>query len=371
MRRDSARQQLEQAAEDDTARHGRQRASRPPWNRCRGRDGTSRGGWPWRPRKHRCSSLNWSRKRRSSTSSAGRLDPRLEASGVLAKDGLFYVIFDNLPHIACLGAELSCSGRGQPRDRAGPGPPPRLRGHRLRLVERPFLRPDRIAAPRPREVHGRGAGVRRRTSATSAAAWLDFPLDRPNKGLEGLTCVHREGQTYLLGLCEGNRCQGGAAGRVPGGGRIHVFQRGAHQWDRVAKIRLPETVLFEDYSGIAVSGDRIAVVSQVSSALWIGNLAPSGWEVTGAGTSYALPRDADGEHPLRHGRGSVMDSTGPGGHGLGQGQTRAGPPVPGQGPVDPHLPYPRLRPALTRPVPGPGSGPGGRSRQPGIAPAMR
>ena len=37
----------------------------------------------------------------------GSLDPRLEASGVLARDGLFYVIFDNLPHIACIGPELS------------------------------------------------------------------------------------------------------------------------------------------------------------------------------------------------------------------------------------------------------------------------
>src|SRR5215470_4070203 len=36
-----------------------------------------------------------------------RLDVRLEASGVLAKDGLFYVIFDNLPHIARIGPELS------------------------------------------------------------------------------------------------------------------------------------------------------------------------------------------------------------------------------------------------------------------------
>src|SRR5204862_6822740 len=36
-----------------------------------------------------------------------RLDARLEASGVLAKDGLFYVIFDNLPHIARIGPELS------------------------------------------------------------------------------------------------------------------------------------------------------------------------------------------------------------------------------------------------------------------------
>lgn len=43
-----------------------------------------------------------------------------------------------------------------------------------------------------------------------------------------------------------------------------------------------------------MNGDRIAVVYQVSSALWVGDLTPSGWEVTGAGMSYALPRDADG-----------------------------------------------------------------------------
>src|SRR5256885_6897890 len=40
----------------------------------------------------------------------GSLDPRLEASGVLAKDGMFYVIFDNLPHIACISPELSRAG---------------------------------------------------------------------------------------------------------------------------------------------------------------------------------------------------------------------------------------------------------------------
>jgi hypothetical protein len=62
----------------------------------------------------------------------------------------------------------------------------------------------------------------------------------------------------------------------------------------VGKIRLPETLLFQDYSGIAVTGDRIAVVSQASSALWLGNLAAASWQVTDAGTSYALPRNADG-----------------------------------------------------------------------------
>ncbi|MGE5287494.1 MAG: hypothetical protein ACM3ML_09880 [Micromonosporaceae bacterium] len=222
----------------------------------------------------------------------GRLDPRLEASGVLAKDGLFYVIFDNLPHIACLGAELSPAAtanhvikqdRGHRRgfeDIAYDS----LSGHFYVLIE---SLPDGRKFMAMVQEYDASFGY-------LGSAWLDFPLDRPNKGIEGLTCVHREGRTYLLGLCEGNRCEGGAEGRVPGGGRIHVFQRGHHHWDRVGKIRLPETVLFEDYSGISITGDRMAVISQVSSALWVGSLAPSGWQATGPGTSYALPRDADG-----------------------------------------------------------------------------
>jgi hypothetical protein len=223
----------------------------------------------------------------------GRLDPRLEASGVLARDGLFYIIFDNLPHIACVGAELSSAAaanhvieqdKGHHSGFEDIAHEPSSGRFYVLIESLPRGRAKFMAAVQEYDINFGYVG----------AAWLDFPLDRPNKGLEGLTCVRRQGRTYLLGLCEGNRCQGGAAGRVPGGGRIHVFRRGRRHWDRVAKIRLPETVLFEDYSGIAVTGDRIAVVSQVSSALWLGNLAPSGWQVTGAGTCYALPRDADG-----------------------------------------------------------------------------
>jgi hypothetical protein len=223
----------------------------------------------------------------------GSLDPRLEASGVLAKDGRFYVIFDNLPHIACIGPDLAGATRDNHLIMQD-------RGHR-RGFEDIAYDPwsDRFYVLIESLRRGRGvymAAVQEYDAGFryAGSAWLDFPLDRPNKGLEGLTCVHRDGQIYLLGLCEGNRCEGGAEGRIPGGGRIHVFRRGRRNWDPVGKIRLPETVLFEDYSGIAVTGDRIAVISQVSSALWLGHLAPDEWSVTGAGTSYALPRDADG-----------------------------------------------------------------------------
>ena len=223
----------------------------------------------------------------------GSLNPRLEASGVLVKDETFYVIFDNLPHIACIGPELSRAGRDNHMIMQG-------EGHRRGFEDIAHdSRTGRFYVLIESLPRGRGmfmAAVQEYDAnfRYTGRAWLDFPLDRPNKGLEGLTCVHHEGQAYLLGLCEGNRGKGGAAGRVPGDGRVQVFRRGRRDWDHVAKIRLPETVLFTDYSGIAVDGDRIAVVSQESSELWIGRLAPDSWQVTAAGASYALPRDADG-----------------------------------------------------------------------------
>jgi hypothetical protein len=224
---------------------------------------------------------------------ADRLDPKLEASGVLAKDGLFYVIFDNLPHIALIDPELSAAA-------AANDVIMQKNGHNSGFEDIAYDTRDGrfyvLIESLPRDGGTYMAKVQEYDADFGylGQAWLDFPLDRPNKGLEGLTCVHRGGQTYLLGLCEGNRCRGGKEGEVPGGGRVHVFQRGDRHWERVGKIRLPETVLFEDYSAIAVTGDRVAVISQMSSALWVGDLAPSGWEVTGAGTCYALPTDPDG-----------------------------------------------------------------------------
>ena len=207
---------------------------------------------------------------------------------------MFYVIFDNLPHIALIGAELSATAAAnqvieQPQ------------GHRRGFEDiayDPWSHRFYVLIESLRRGPGKYMAMVQEYDGSLrylGSAWLDFPLDRPNKGLEGLTCVRRCGRTHLLGLCEGNRCAGGAKGRIPGGGRIHVFTRGQHHWERMAKIRLPETLLFEDYSGVTVAGDRMAVVSQVSSALWIGSLAPSSWEVTGTGSCYAFPRDADGE----------------------------------------------------------------------------
>lgn len=164
---------------------------------------------------------------------------------MLAKDGAFYVIFDNLPHIAVIGAELStAAGANQVIEQH--------QGHRRGFEDiayDPWSDRFYVLIESLRRGLGRYMAIVQEYDASLrylGSARLDFPLDRPNKGPEGLTCVRRSGRTHLLGLCEGNRCEGGAKGRIPGGGRIHVFTRGKHHWERAGKIRLPETLLFED-----------------------------------------------------------------------------------------------------------------------------
>ena len=215
---------------------------------------------------------------------------RLEASGVLARLGRYYVIFDNLPDVGLIDPGLTPSGaelRPVPIDPTGYEDIAWDEHSRrfLILVESVEAEPG-VFQPQVRELD--------EDLRPGPCRWLEFQLDRPNKGLEGLTCVRRDGRTFLLGLCEGNRCRGGEAGRRPGGGRIHVFTEDTDRWDRVGTIKLPETVAFEDYSSLSLDGDRLAVVSQASSALWVGELAPSTWDVRGEGRSYVFPRDRDG-----------------------------------------------------------------------------
>jgi hypothetical protein len=224
----------------------------------------------------------------------GQVDPRLEASGVLAKDGVFYVIFDNLADIACLDGRLSPESGENRLIRQKHG---RHCGFEDIAYDPWSQRYYVLIESLPRRSGLFMAKVQEydQNLHYQSDAWLEFTLQRPNKGLEGLTCIHRDGETLLLGLCEGNKCKAGAEGRKPGGGRIQVFRRGQKDWDRVGKIRLPRTLLFEDYSSIAADGDRLAVVSQVNSALWVGSLAPSSWDIVDEGITYTFPRNADGQ----------------------------------------------------------------------------
>ena len=217
---------------------------------------------------------------------------RFEASGVLAFDGWLWVIFDNTPDVARIGSALTAGDPSAMLIRQPGGPVgyediahDPVEGRFFLLVEAVRQESGTWLA----QLHEFDRALR-----PVKIRWLNFPLDRPNKGLEGLSCVRRDGSVYLLALCEGNRCRGGEEGRRPGGGRVHVFVEGPDRWEREHTIRLPAGLHFTDYSSISVSGDRVAVVSQDSSALWVGRLSPSSWDLLDAGQTYSFPRDPHG-----------------------------------------------------------------------------
>ena len=159
MRRDSARQQLEQLRKEMP------RATDP--GELPGHDGTAAaedvtgqpGGRTWPTR-------NSDAAARAGQGSEDLRHPRGLArseagSQRRARQGRAVLRHLRQPAAHRLHRARAPGGQGQSHDHAGGGPPAGLRGHRVRPAVWPLLRADRIAAPRPREVHGRGAGIRR------------------------------------------------------------------------------------------------------------------------------------------------------------------------------------------------------------------
>jgi hypothetical protein len=224
---------------------------------------------------------------------SGSLDDRLEASGVCSKCGYFYVIFDNSPHIARLDRELT------------PGHPDnvllRQRGESAGFEDLTYHEADRrfliILEALIYDGHSYRPNIEEydENFRFIASRWVDFTLEAENKGMEGLTYLQRNGADYILGLCEGNKCKSGKKGRKPGGGRIQVFQKGEEHWDPKGTIRLPKAVQFEDYASLDVENNRLAVVSQATSALWVGTFPEEGWDLIGDGMIYQFPKIDAGE----------------------------------------------------------------------------
>jgi hypothetical protein len=214
---------------------------------------------------------------------------RWEASGVLAIGGGFYVVCDNRRAVVRLAGNLAATddvvrlpGGGGGYEDLAHDP---VTGRFYLLVE--SLRNGRRWMSRVEEYDA--------DLQPLSHGWLDFELPSSNKGMEGVTCVRRAGTTYLLGLCEGNFCADGSRGRTPGGGRVQVFEQRGRRWSHVASLHLPASLPFKDYSALGAAGDRLAVVSQESSAVWVGELEPEVWALRDGGTQYSFPRDRQGD----------------------------------------------------------------------------
>ena len=217
----------------------------------------------------------------------------LEASGVFARGREFFVVFDNTRRAACIAANLrpgSPNHRWLGRPRPGEGfeaisySPHRRRFYLMIEAEK---HPDGTYKGVIHEYDDRWH--------VKGRQWVNFPFEKRNTGFEGLAAVRWRGEDYLLALCEGNRCRAGRKGHKPGKGRIHVLRFADGMWQPVALIKLPRKVKFKDYAGLALRGDRLGVVSQESSAVWVGRLRAGKWTIAGVGRSYKFPRTKKGK----------------------------------------------------------------------------
>lgn len=216
---------------------------------------------------------------------------RWEASGVLVKDGHFFVVFDDRTEIARLSNDLEpsqsnglfgmahavCGYEGISYNAA--------RERYYLLVEAREHANGRYKAVVV-EYDDDFQYLKERT--------VDFEFESDNKGFEAVAHVERDGNDYLLALCEGNNCKCGKKGRKPGGGRVQLFEKKKKRWSHLDAIALPESLPFVDYSGMSIDRGRVAIVSQVNSLLWVGQFEEATWKWRDDGQLYEFPRSDDG-----------------------------------------------------------------------------
>jgi hypothetical protein len=216
-----------------------------------------------------------------------------EASGVVVDGSDCFVVFDNVRRVARVKSTL----RPKPNDHKWLGSGRKGEGYeaitynrekgRFYLLIEAEKHPDGTYKAVVEECD-RGGRFKGRT-------WVNFPFEKRNTGFEGLASVESHGQHYLLALCEGNKCRQSRRKPGKGGGRIHVLERKAGVWQPIARIKLPRRVDFKDYAGMALLGDRLAVVSQESSGLWVGRLRRGEWGISGKGRIFDFPRTKKGK----------------------------------------------------------------------------
>jgi hypothetical protein len=216
---------------------------------------------------------------------------RYEASGVLVKDGHYFVVFDDRTEIGCFSDDL------QPKKTNGLfGMAHGDFGYEGITYNGAKQRFYLLVEARK---HARGCYRASIVEYDDEFTYLkerpaDFTFKSSNKGFEAVAHVRRNGQDYLLALCEGNKCKCGSKGRKPGGGRVQVLEKKKKRWAHSGTIALPTTVPFVDYSGMSIDQGRVAIVSQVNSMLWVGQFDEAGWTWRDAGQLYEFPRSESG-----------------------------------------------------------------------------
>jgi hypothetical protein len=216
---------------------------------------------------------------------------RWEASGVLVKDGSFFVVFDDRIEIARVSHDL------QPNETNG-----------LFGMANAAVGYEGITYNAAKQRYYLLVEARKHTKGCYQALIVeyddefrylkerpvDFTFQSSNKGFEAVAHVRREGNDFLLALCEGNLCKCGKKGRKPGGGRVQLFEKRRKRWRHSRSIALPASLPFVDYSGMSTDHGRVAIVSQENSMLWVGQFDESAWKWRDEGELHEFPRCNNG-----------------------------------------------------------------------------
>ena len=210
-------------------------------------------------------------------------DDRLEASGVAVVDGYAYVVFDNQNLVGKIDPSLETTGSNDLIPTPGPG------GGFEDITYDPKGGRFYLIVEAARDTDGKYRGIVSEYDSElrfQRCARLSTAFEGGNKGFEGVAHLWRGETEYLLALCEGNLC----TKAKQGGGRIQVFERTQGEtWRWAHQVDLPLSAEFEDYAALKFHGDRVAVVSQASRRVWIGDIDAAGQGFAGEGMVYKFP----------------------------------------------------------------------------------
>lgn len=213
-----------------------------------------------------------------------------EASGVTYARENFYLVFDNTSKVAEVDLQLqTLKFLDKKRKNIG------YEGITFNRSENSFYRLEEAADNKGR-LNARLYRSDENFDNKPNKSWLHYNLQYKNKGMEGLTWMTRQGETFLLVLCEGNDCDAGDISKTSGAGRVKVFEHRKNTWTYIASLRLPKALNFIDYSGMDINADnQLVIVSQESSSLWVGVLDSDNWQITEPGIIYRFPSNEQDE----------------------------------------------------------------------------
>lgn len=208
-----------------------------------------------------------------------------EASGVHFQNGYLYVVFDDMTKIGRVSPDLTSgsymSGGSSSQNSQYEGIT-----YDSNNTEHFYVITESSSQGRVIQYDSAASG----SSATTQTT--DVTFSSSNTGFEGVAWLRRNGNDYLLGLCEGQSCTSTIGGSLPGA--IKVLAQSGTSWVTEATLYLPSSANFADFSDIALLPQqdgtfKVAVTSQESKRLWIGTLSATSWSFLDSGTVYAFP----------------------------------------------------------------------------------